>query len=120
MLKQNKQRLTDFFNWLADHPQHQYTLGEAMPGTEFSIQMSRGARIVERAATLTGIFIAVAAIASAGPAAIPLAVNTALNAKILGLSGAALLTLINKRWQPPRGSAGYCSTNHSKDNTVQP
>ncbi|HYD19248.1 MAG TPA: hypothetical protein VEF76_12300 [Patescibacteria group bacterium] len=80
------------FNWLAEKPAKQWTLGEALLGAGTGYELSRGARLVERTLTLGGIFASVASFAF-GSSGGPQPLDYLVGGKAFGLIGATITEL---------------------------
>jgi hypothetical protein len=84
--------LKKLFNYLAQAPQSQYTLGSLFSTKDgsappLSIDLNRAGRLTERVVTISGIFLGVAAFAAA-PAltAFPALIGTATLSKCAGFA----------------------------------
>ena len=77
--------LKDTFNWLAEKPSHQYTLG----GDSHSIKFNRAARIVERLTTVPAVAVGVGIALFGVPAGLIGAVPVAASAFGVGFAVAA-------------------------------
>lgn len=81
-----------FFNYLAQDPKHQYTLGSLLSSHDGAtpplyVPLNRASRLVERGITLTGIFFAVTAFAATPVlAAVPALVGMVTLSKAAGFT----------------------------------
>lgn len=78
--------LKDVFNWLAEKPSQQYTLG----GNRFSVKFNRAARIVERCVTIPAVAVGIGIAAFGLPVAVAGAPVGAAGALAVGFAFAAM------------------------------